>query len=170
MSYTLTQQEVLNKLGITDFRHMTRDKVVEFASMLPHMDRTVAIKALEQFPNFCELATGVVSALYSMNSSFLEVNDASIKQVYDACNKTLDALAEQLKCRNDIESDERARIEDNMIRVVELMNQKDSENKHFHLALADKFRDAILAITLAAASIIGVTATITKSQKKESTQ
>ncbi|WP_156951394.1 hypothetical protein [Lacrimispora aerotolerans] len=46
MSETITEQKVLNKLDIPDFRHMTKDKVMGFASMLPDMDPEVAKKAL----------------------------------------------------------------------------------------------------------------------------
>lgn len=50
MRYNLSEKKVLKKLGIEDFRHMTKDKIVQFASMLPQMDPEVAKKALEQFP------------------------------------------------------------------------------------------------------------------------
>ena len=48
MNRILTEQNVLNKLGISDFRHMAKDKIVKFASMLPYMDPEVAEKALER--------------------------------------------------------------------------------------------------------------------------
>lgn len=47
MNRSLTEKQVLRKLGISDFRHMTKDKVVRFVSMLPYMDPEVAKKALE---------------------------------------------------------------------------------------------------------------------------
>lgn len=54
MKRTLSEKKVLKKLGIPDFRHMTKDKVVEFASMLSRMDPEVAKKALEQFPEYAK--------------------------------------------------------------------------------------------------------------------
>ena len=48
----LTEQKVLKKLNIEDFRHLTKDKVITMASMLDKMDPEVAKKALEQFPQF----------------------------------------------------------------------------------------------------------------------
>ena len=60
MKYTISEKKVLKKLGISDFRHMTKDKIVKFANMLPYMDKEVALKALEQFPEYkdmsCQLA------------------------------------------------------------------------------------------------------------------
>ena len=61
MQRTISEKKVLKKLGITDFRHMTKDKVVKLASMLPYMDPEVAKKALEQFPAFKDLASDLVS-------------------------------------------------------------------------------------------------------------
>ena len=47
-----TEQQVLKKLDIPDFRHLTKEKVIAFATMVPKMNPEVAKKALEQFPNF----------------------------------------------------------------------------------------------------------------------
>ena len=33
MKYTISEKKVLKKLGISDFRHMTKDKIVKFANM-----------------------------------------------------------------------------------------------------------------------------------------
>ena len=54
MKKNLTEQQVLKKLDIPDFRHLSKDKVMKFASMLPNMDPEVAKKALEQFPEFAK--------------------------------------------------------------------------------------------------------------------
>ena len=48
MKHRLSEKKVLKKLGIPDFRHMTKDKVMGFASMLNQMDPEVAKKALEK--------------------------------------------------------------------------------------------------------------------------
>ena len=52
MTRTLTEQKVLKELGIDDFRHLTKGKVITMASMLDKMDPEVAKKAIEQFPEF----------------------------------------------------------------------------------------------------------------------
>lgn len=60
MSKPLTEKQVLKKLGIPDFRHMTKAKVMQFATMLPYMDPEVAKMALEQFPEFAKRATEIL--------------------------------------------------------------------------------------------------------------
>lgn len=48
----MTEKQVLKTLDIPDFRHLSKEKVMTFFSMIPQMDPEVAKKALEQFPNF----------------------------------------------------------------------------------------------------------------------
>ena len=54
MSKQLTEAQVLEKLNIPDFRHLSKDNVMSFASMIQDMDPEVAKKALEQFPDFAK--------------------------------------------------------------------------------------------------------------------
>ena len=44
VSRPYNELQVLKKLDIPDFRHMTKDKVIAFASMIPRMDPEVAKK------------------------------------------------------------------------------------------------------------------------------
>ena len=46
----LTEQEVLEILDIPDFRHMSKDKVMKFASELPNMDPQVAKSCIVAIP------------------------------------------------------------------------------------------------------------------------
>ncbi len=84
MTRTLSEKKVLKKLGIKDFRHMTKDKVVRFASMLPYMDAEVAKKALDQFPAFKELATELATQYKSVVDNALSGNEASKRAFYVA--------------------------------------------------------------------------------------
>lgn len=60
MSNQLTEREVLQQLNIPDFQHITKDKIMTFASMLQNMEPEVAKKALEQFPEFAKMALEVL--------------------------------------------------------------------------------------------------------------
>ena len=41
-----SEEKVLKKMDIVDFRHLTKDKVIKMASILDKMDPEVAKKAL----------------------------------------------------------------------------------------------------------------------------
>lgn len=60
MDRPYTEIQVLKKLDIPDFRHLTKDKVIAFATMIPGMEPEVAKKALEQFPNFVSISLEIM--------------------------------------------------------------------------------------------------------------
>ena len=128
MSYTLSEKKVLKKLGIKDFRHMTKDKLVQFASMLPKMDPEVAKAALSQFPSFSGLAKDLTEQLSIMVGREFDLSSDSQKAFFDACNRILTSLEKELE-DDDIDSDERNRIEDKMIQVAQMLDKKDTDNK-----------------------------------------
>ena len=155
MSHTLKEKKVLKILGIDDFRHMTKDKIVEFASMLPRMDPEVAKKALEQFPEFKDMAIEVVKNLRESLATAMESESNSQDVFYEACNKVIDSLERQLG-REDITPDEERNIREDMMRVVEMMYDKDTEHKEFLLKIVKYACASAAVIALAASSLLGV--------------
>jgi len=89
MTRTLSEKKVLNKLGIQDFRHMTKEKVVEFATLLHRMDPEVAKAAIAQFPEYVKLASEMVNTYRDIVSKMLEANAANMKAFTDACNSII---------------------------------------------------------------------------------
>jgi hypothetical protein len=45
--HMVTEAEVKKALAIDSFRNMTKDKIMEFVSAIPNMDKDVAIKIIE---------------------------------------------------------------------------------------------------------------------------
>lgn len=74
MSRTLTEKKVLKKLGIDDFRHLTKEKVITMATMLDKMDPEVAKKALEQFPEFAKVSKDMLKEYKETLDKGLETN------------------------------------------------------------------------------------------------
>lgn len=149
MNRSLTEKQVLKKLGIPDFQHMTKDKVVCFVSMLPYMDPEVAKKALEQFPTFADLARTIVTEYKVIVDTLIKDNASSQNSVYGSCNNILDSL------RDDLTPEERDRIEDKMIEVAKILSEKDSENKKFLTKVMVIVGITVSAVTGAAAAILG---------------
>ena len=152
MQRTISEQRVLQRLGIQDFRHMTKDKIMKFATMLPYMDPEVAKKALEQFPEFKELAGQLVIEYKNIISDALVDNSESLNTFYRACNSILDGLKQELQS-DALSQEERARIEDKMLNVAAMIAEKDSENKRFLLKV-------IAVVGFVATGIIGTAAAI----------
>ena len=152
MQRTISEQKVLQRLGIQDFRHMTKDKIMRFATMLPYMDPEVAKKALEQFPAFKEFAGQLVIEYKNIVSNTLTDNSESQKAFYITCNSILDSLKQEVQ-KDALSAEERAHLEDKMLQVAIMIAEKDSENKRFLLKL-------VAVVGFLATGIIGVAAAV----------
>ncbi|MDD7419336.1 hypothetical protein ACTNA4_00310 [Bariatricus sp. HCP28S3_A7] len=130
MSKTLTEKQVLKKLGIPDFRHLSKEKVMKFATMLPHMDPEVAKKALEQFPEFAKTTKEMLVEYKDILEKGMASNDKSIMNCYDAGKAMISSLQKELD-KEELSFEERKYVIDKMMEVSKMMNEKDSENKKF---------------------------------------
>ena len=161
MKYSLTEKKVLKKLQIPDFKHMTKDKVVRFVSLIPRMDPEVAKAAIAQFPEFKDLASDIVIAFKQAIDNILEKNGESQQVFYDACNSIIESLKKELEA-DTIDSEERDRIENKMIQVANMIGEKDSENKRF-LAWGGTAVAAVVGVALVVGStLLGGKATLNK--------
>ena len=153
MSRSLTEVKVLRKPDIPDFRHLTKDKVVSFVSMLPQMDPEVAKRALEQFPAFAETNLAIVSCLKDSLGTIVSGNAGNMAEFNERCHVALSALEAELK-REDLTDEGRKMVIDGITGIIGAIGQKDSENKEF---LSDLFsgllRYSAIALVILAAPL-----------------
>ena len=154
MKRALTEQKVLKKLGIPDFRHLTKDKVLVMASMLDKMDPEVAKKALEQFPDFASTAKDVLANVKETLDKSLEENGASVHSYYDTCNSVIQSLQKQLENKN-LSFEDKKYIIEQMVYITNQMGSKDSENKKFLATIALMALGAAGAIVFTLGSVLG---------------
>lgn len=124
----LTEQEVLEILDIPDFRHMSKDKVMKFASELPNMDPQVAKTALLQFPEFAATTRDVMTCFQEATLEALKEDQDNVKSFNESCDVIL-ALLANLAEQDDISFDQKEKIIDKMIAIVQLKGNKDTETK-----------------------------------------
>ena len=130
MSRSLTEAKVLRKLDIPDFRHLAKDKVVSFVSMLPYMDPDVAKHALEQFPDFAETGLAIVGCIKDSLETVVSGNNANMAEFNARCQEALTSLEAELK-REDLSDEGRKLVIDGIMGIIEMISKKDSENKEF---------------------------------------
>ncbi len=148
MSKTLSEKKVLKKLGIEDFRHLTKDKVMVMASMLDKMEPEVAKKALEQFPEFSGTMREVFKEYKISLDKGLEANDKSVISYYAACDAIISSCQKELE-RENLSFDEKQTIFDRMMEVANMKGAKDTENKKF-----------IATMCMLGVSALGITGTV----------
>lgn len=159
--YMVDEDEVKKALAIDSFRNMSKDKIIEFVSAIPNMDKDVAIKIIDQFPAYTESANNMLAQLNTMCSNAMKENGESQKEAIEAYKKILDDLGELLK-KDTITAEERLQITEQMITVADRISAKDTENKDFLNGII-KYGVPIIGGTLVlGAAILGVNVKGTK--------
>jgi ribosomal protein S17E len=150
----MIEQKVLKKLNISDFRNLTKDKVITMASMLDKMDPEVAKKALEQFPEFASTTKELLKEYKDTLDKGLEANRESVQSYYESCKSIIESLQKQLD-EETLSFDDKKYIIDKMLEVSKMMGEKDSENKKFIATMAVIGACAIGLTTAVLASALG---------------
>ena len=125
-----TENQVKEYLNIPDFRHLTKDKLIEFVSAIPNMDKDVAIKTIEQFPEFSGYAKVMVAHYETMCDSILKENGSSVQAAMDGYRQTLNVLGELTKAE-ELDSTDKRFFADKMVEVADKMAVLDTNNKNF---------------------------------------
>ena len=159
MRNQLTEQEVLQQLNIPNFRYITKDQVMTFASMLQNMEPEVAQKALEQFPEFAKMALEVLKDYKGIMEKTLDENSVSSKQCYDIYNEVMDALKGCL-AKDDLSFEEKKYYIEKMMEIAKMTESKDTENKGFNWKIISLGTLAVCTVVGIGASILGVNTNI----------
>ncbi|MDT2761438.1 hypothetical protein [Aerococcus urinaeequi] len=131
MSKTLvSDDDVKEALGLKDFRNLSKDKIMEFVSLVPNMDKEVAIEIIKQFPSFVDFANTAVGQLKLLVDESIKANDNSNSTTLDAYRKILDELSILLH-KEHINEEERKWVIKEMSMIADKMADKDSENKAY---------------------------------------
>ena len=154
MTYKLTEQKVLKKLGISDFRHLTKAKVINLASMLENMDPEVAKKALDQFPDFSKVSKELLLEFNDTLKKVLESNDKSMQNVYNVYNSIIISLQKELENEN-LSFEQKKYIIEKMNDIADKIGKKDSENKKWLTVMSFIAGAAAVGITALLASTLG---------------
>lgn len=96
----VSESDVKSALNIDSFRNLSKDKIMEFVSLIPNMDKDVALAIINQFPAYSEMAKCMVEQMTTTCDAAIAENTSSQNTVYAAYRKILDDLGEILKCED----------------------------------------------------------------------
>lgn len=157
----LSEEDVKRKLKINDFRHLSKNKVIEFASYLDKMEPDVAKKALEQVPEFALTAREAIVNMQKVIDKGLESNKDSVNNFYYFVNENAEALREELR-KDNISGEDREKIIDSLLNLTKMVYDKDTENKKH---ISDQSKRVIGGIVGALGFVglsLGITAAVGK--------
>lgn len=97
MEYTPLERETLNLMQRTDFKNLSKNDVISFASKLSELRPEVAKEVLAQYPEFVGLMKTALTKYKGILDSIIASDDDSIKEYYSIANKEMDNAADSRK-------------------------------------------------------------------------
>ena len=146
-----TEQQVKDALGITDWRKVTKDQIIEFASNMQNIDPNVAIACINQMPEFKEQSTTIVKYFYDLCNTELQKNTSEAIIQY---KQIIENLQKQLSKRN-INETERQFIIEQMVYLADKIDSVEIR-KDAHKRTVLQFAGIVGTFAIAAgAAILG---------------
>lgn len=152
---TISERDVKESFGLRDWRHLTKDHFLQLASMIPDMDKDLALKILDQVPELKSLSLAALDEMAKTFDSTMGANTASMTMVHEIATERMALLRRELE-RDDLDPAARLRVLDEARDVHRSMDHKDTENKRFLSEEHEKQRWFVLAcVTTVSVILVG---------------
>ncbi|WP_064687172.1 hypothetical protein [Enterococcus faecalis] len=155
MEYTPIERETLDLMQRTDFKNLSKNDVISFASKLSELRPEVAKEVLAQYPEFVNLMKSALVEYKGMLDSIVASDDESIKEYYSIANKEMDSAGDSRKQYYDfvkqVQADyskclDNPNLPPEMImeilnreaELIKMANEKDSEIRNQEQEIGDK--------------------------------
>ena len=157
----MNELELKKELGIADFRHMSKDKLLAFASNIDKLDPEVAKAIIGQFPEFKSYMLSLVDVFKEQSNKLMESGDKVDKNVFDAMQSIINALTLQLQ-NNELNAEQRNKCEDMLMELAKMCVSLDEKHKNFLSDVLNKTVCCLLGFAVFAAGLLGFTIHIKK--------
>lgn len=97
MEYTNNEKQILSLMERTDFRNLSKNDVLSYASKLNELRPEVAQQVIAQFPELAKLIQSTMAEYKDILEKIVASDDESTNQVYGVINKEVDNAAESRK-------------------------------------------------------------------------
>ena len=87
MEYTLAERKVLDMMERTNFKNLSKNDVISYASKLSELRPEVAKEVLAQFPEFVSLISTSLSEFKGILDNIVDSDDKSIENYYKFASK-----------------------------------------------------------------------------------
>ena len=150
----MLEEDVKKALNITDFRSLSKEKIMEFVSIIPKVDKEVAISIINQFPNYADMAKDMVSGMIKLCDNALQDAKVGRKDVIESYRVVLKTLKEELN-KGDLSIDDRKRITDDMLVVAEKIDAVNDKHLEFLKDTLKKVGGTIAGVVVVGVAILG---------------
>ena len=153
MEYTDKEKQILTILQRSDFKNLSKNDLISFASKLSEMRPEVAAQVIAQFPEFANLLRNAFVEYREMLGKVIESDDASIHEVYSTANKELESASQSRiqfydladKVRSDLSKcldnpnmtpEQQKEILDQELKILRMAGEKDKDIREQELEMA----------------------------------
>lgn len=150
----MSEDDVKKVLDIPDFRSLTKEKVMEFVSIIPQVDKEVAISIISQFPNYVDMSKDMVGGMVQLCNNALENEKVGNKEVIESYKLVLDSLNKRLD-NDDLSFDEKNQITDEMIKIADKIDAINDKHKLFIKDIITKAGSTVVGVVIVGAAILG---------------
>ena len=144
----LTENKVLQTLGLQSFNNISKEKQIELISMLHQMDRDVVLKVLDQSPS-------IINATVEFGKSLLASNDKSVMASHAALDNIITSLNSVAENEN-LSAADKLSIVDKMTEIARMQQELTKENHGFLADCLKKVGYIALAGGFLAAGYLGL--------------
>ncbi len=128
MEHYENESQIKKALDIDSWRNLSKEKLLSFIAEMPKMDKEVALKVIEQFPNFKELALGAFMMVKEHALTATQYGWKSQKRTFRIIERYQMTLERELE-REGLTTEDRFALLSLMKEAVEVALKKDSEWK-----------------------------------------
>ena len=164
MAKQLNEKQVLRKLGIPDFRHLTKEKAITLVNMLDRVDPRVAMEAIKQFPELSKMLFAEAKEYREVIFRAFDSSDASNKAAMDAIDAVIAVLSCQLE-KECLSDEERMQLSEQLVALAKMASDKDSENKRHIRKMVGMAIGGFVTLAAIAAAAVGVNMHATESDE-----
>lgn len=152
----MNELELKKELGIADFRHMSKDKLLTFASNIDKLDPEVAKAIIGQFPEFKSYMLSLVDVFKEQTNKLMESGDNVDKKVFDAMQTIINALTYELQ-NTELNAEQRNKCEDMLMELAKMCVSLDEKHKNFLSDFLNKTVCCLLSCAVFVAGVLGFT-------------
>lgn len=148
------EEELKQRMGIDSWRNLSKDKLLTFVSDLPNMSQEVALKVIEQFPDFKTLVMDSFNQVQEQATNAVGANWKSQKKVHTAFAEYREILKQELD-RENLSTQDRFSILELLKHAIDDEAKKDSEHKAFAIRILGVVATAAVVVVAAGAAVLG---------------
>ena len=149
-----TEEDAKALLKIDDWRSLSKDKVMDFISLVPNMSKEVALSAIEQFPNYVSMSKDIVDGLITLCDNGMNEITKGTDKCLEAYRLVLESLRKQLD--EPISEENKKKINEQMIDIVNQMSSKDSEKNELIKTIINNGQKLLVGIVLVGGAVLGI--------------